>query len=455
MELLDSAITVPMLISRLRLFVGIATVVIIATVASGYVISRSQAAGLAGDINNDGAVNVFDLSSLLSAWSTNSTPADLNGDGVVSIFDLSILLSHWGQTATPTPTAGCTSGTPITITTGGTYSGCYESTDANVAAVSVNTTASVILSHATIIHKGIGVETGASARANLTITDSTFTALDPGTPTHQPCLYADAPAALTAEHNQFTGCQGVLVNAENFTTSPFSVSYNNFTDIGRYGQTDWFAGAVHTQNMTAPGATLNWNRITSHYGKSVSEDVFGLVNTNGSSASPIEVAHNLINGAYPYTGDGTNYAGLAIDLADTGGSYQNAHDNTAVNLAGTGFGAGSGTHIHFTNNKVVSDGLADNGARVNVSYADGFSTWHNSTYPPSGPDLYVTGSTAGLLRWNGTSWERADYYLPVCDPAGACTGNTSLGTVDGSAEQAAITAYEQTVTAAQIVIGPR
>ena len=50
----------------------------------------------AGDINGDGSVNIFDLSTLLSHWGTADTASDLNHDGTVNIFDLSSLLSHWG-----------------------------------------------------------------------------------------------------------------------------------------------------------------------------------------------------------------------------------------------------------------------------------------------------------------------------------------------------------------------
>lgn len=49
-----------------------------------------------GDINQDGSVNIFDLSILLSNYSTTAANCDLNNDGVVNIFDLSILLSHYG-----------------------------------------------------------------------------------------------------------------------------------------------------------------------------------------------------------------------------------------------------------------------------------------------------------------------------------------------------------------------
>lgn len=48
-----------------------------------------------GDLNNDGFVNIFDLSILLARWRTSDAIADINGDGEVNIFDLSILLSNW------------------------------------------------------------------------------------------------------------------------------------------------------------------------------------------------------------------------------------------------------------------------------------------------------------------------------------------------------------------------
>lgn len=49
-----------------------------------------------GDVNNNGTVDIFDLSQLLTNWNrTGVNTSDINGDGNVNIFDLSILLSHW------------------------------------------------------------------------------------------------------------------------------------------------------------------------------------------------------------------------------------------------------------------------------------------------------------------------------------------------------------------------
>jgi len=63
--------------------------------SSSPTLSPSASPSIVGDLNDDGKVNIFDLSILLSSWNTSSATADLNHDGSVNVFDLSILLSHW------------------------------------------------------------------------------------------------------------------------------------------------------------------------------------------------------------------------------------------------------------------------------------------------------------------------------------------------------------------------
>jgi len=96
----------------------------------------SHAATLEGDVNNDGKVNIYDLSVMLSHWNAKYAAADLNNDGVVNSLDLSVLTGHWGQTAsgvtpattstptrTPTPSATPVSGPSGTASPSGSSYG--------------------------------------------------------------------------------------------------------------------------------------------------------------------------------------------------------------------------------------------------------------------------------------------------------------------------------------------
>lgn len=49
------------------------------------------------DFNNDGKVDIQDLSFLLTRWGTADTTADINKDGKVTIIDLSVVLSNWSN----------------------------------------------------------------------------------------------------------------------------------------------------------------------------------------------------------------------------------------------------------------------------------------------------------------------------------------------------------------------
>ena len=58
----------------------------------------SHASGILGDVNNDGVVDILDLSLMARNWGrTGENVADLNNDGVVDILDLSIMAKDWGR----------------------------------------------------------------------------------------------------------------------------------------------------------------------------------------------------------------------------------------------------------------------------------------------------------------------------------------------------------------------
>jgi Lamin Tail Domain len=337
---------------------------------------------------------------------------------------------------------------PLRITSGGIYTGRYQSTVASTPAVTIATSEPVVLSHMTIRHKGSGVF-AQSTRANLTVRNSRFVALAPASGiVEQLDVYAYQPTAFVVEHNSFTDGHGITVGGNNLLTSPFSISYNDFVNVGRYNAVE-LIGPIHTDKVFAPGGTVQWNRSTANYSQSVTEDAFGIYQTNGASGNPIDIGHNLVNGVYPYRGHGSGFTGAAFDLGDGGGSWLYGHDNVAVNYTNVGFAIPSGHDIQHRNSVAVYDGRAGfsgTGPVVSSTFGNGVTTWHNPAYPTSSA-ITVTGMKAGHSRLNG-SWQRSDYNLPIGTTAWCRTSSSSA-----VAERAAVDAFEASARAAGVTIG--
>lgn len=348
----------------------------------------------------------------------------------------------------------CNPGTPITISSGGTYSGCYLSRNASVPAVNITTTSAVTFSRAVIHHKGIGVR-AVDARANLTVQDSVFTAMSPGLPTDQAAMFIYQPIVLTVENNRFTDGHGVTVNGNNLTTSPFSISKNDFVNTGRYNEPACCTHSIWTDKVLAPDGLVEWNRLNQTYGQSIVYDVIETFETNGASGDPLIISRNLVNGSYPYSGDGNDFTGSCINLADDGGSWLTADSNTCVNMANNGVMLGNGDNLVINNNTSVSDGKAgvsDAGSTVSSTFGNGIVAYH---YVPGGAaptNVTVTSNASGHRRWNGSSFEAADYFIPEADTA---SGNTNTSPVNAAAEQAAVDAWEAARVAATVTVGPR
>lgn len=59
--------------------------------------SVGQVTLIAGDINQDGTINILDLAYIAQKYQTQDALADLNGDGEADIFDLSMAAGNYGQ----------------------------------------------------------------------------------------------------------------------------------------------------------------------------------------------------------------------------------------------------------------------------------------------------------------------------------------------------------------------
>jgi T5SS/PEP-CTERM-associated repeat protein len=74
---------------------------------SKLIVLSNFAMHIPGDVNFDGAVNIFDLNLVSQHWGESDSAADANLDGAVDIFDINLISAHWtgGAVLVPEPAA--------------------------------------------------------------------------------------------------------------------------------------------------------------------------------------------------------------------------------------------------------------------------------------------------------------------------------------------------------------
>ena len=114
---------------------------------------------------------------------------------------------------------------PIVITTGGTYSGNWQSTDSKIPAVTVATTAPVVIENAHISSVAGLIKTSV-AGADLTVRNSVALAVNAGVEGQSNGVFVDAssPARLDVENNYVenagAGCWCTAIPAAATDTKP-------------------------------------------------------------------------------------------------------------------------------------------------------------------------------------------------------------------------------------------
>lgn len=343
---------------------------------------------------------------------------------------------------------------PIVITSGGTYTLNVLAPNSTVEAVQIDTTSPVIIQNSLIQHAGVCID-APNTGTQLTVRNNTLTAITPSTSNpEQQAVRSWEPAQLTIEHNDLNFGHGVQVATNSFNgyqTPTLLINYNDYVDVGKLSQPSIYQGAIHLDKVTAPDGKILWNRVTNHYGSSWGEDEFGLANTKGTSGHPIEIAHNLINGIYPISGNGASFTGGAIDLADIAGGYINCHHCYVIGYTNNGIMQPTnapGVTIDWC--VAVYDGIADDGTTT-VSSTFGWGITVANLYDNTGTQSVVTNCRVGHRRWNGGAWESANYQWENQGTQDG-GGNTTMAASSAN-EQAMIAEFEASVVSAGVTIG--
>ncbi len=365
---------------------------------------------------------------------------------------------------------------PLVISSGGTYSGIYSSTDPNVAAITVNTDQPVIIKNSTLTGKGDLIKINGTKGANVTISNVTGTAVDPKVLGFQRGRFV---VGGNVDKLSVTNCTmhgvsyGLLIGGVQMSALKFS--YNLAFDMEDRAS-DGLGGLlpvrptlghfVILQRMTAPnGAEVSWNQMVNVIGNTSMEDTINLYDALGSSSHPISVHDNYLQGAASaattyYTGDGITTDGPGNDGGPETG-YIHIENNQIVHTAGGGIALAAGHDIYASGNRIVSCGRESSGAWYAMPFTNGIDLFNIYESPLYGNNT-ITTSKGGLIRPTADLLPQIADINVNADPAAlnsSMKGNEFTdpclvkGKLDLSAEAAELTYFQAKVSRAGLSLG--
>jgi Ricin-type beta-trefoil lectin domain-like/Bacterial Ig-like domain (group 2) len=329
---------------------------------------------------------------------------------------------------------------PLVITKGGTYSGNWRSTSLSSPAVTVATSAPVIIENSHL-QSPADLISDPTYGTNLTVKNVVGIAVNPNVSGAGAGIFVDVqyPVQVDVENCYFENVRfGVWVRGyagNRNGTQTITILNNRGRNIlglesngsNGYlpGETRWqWAHAIQLSNINlVPGMRIAWNEIINYPYHSLVNENINIYQSGGTPSSPLEFHDNYIQGAYAYNPavDGFNGGGFATDGTSTdtvqnASSYINVYNNQVVDTVGVGIQFGSGHDNVATNNKVISAGLLPNGTKI-PSQNVGLSIYDVYRNIPKGTfyNNNMHGNTVGWMCWAARcAWDgyRNDEYFP-------------------------------------------
>jgi len=269
--------------------------------------------------SNGSSTNVSGVS-----WvSSDARIISISGNGLAegkATGRVSIIASYRGKTASVAIVSSVGeihwSG-PVTITRGGTYSGNWRSTNPRVAAVTVATSAPVIIQNSHVMGPN-DLISDPSYGNNLTVRNVVGIGVNPNVRGQGAGIFVNAqhPALLDVQNCYFENVQfGVWIRGyagnRNGIQTITIINNRGRNILGTEsdgnngtlpGETHWqWAHAFQLGNVNAvPGIQIAWNEIVNYPYQSLVNENVNLFDSSGTVNSPIQFHDNYIQGAYAY-----------------------------------------------------------------------------------------------------------------------------------------------------------
>jgi hypothetical protein len=423
------------------------------------------------------------------AWSSaDPRVVSVSGSGVASgsaTGNVAITARYKGQTASTTISSSMGNiqwSGPLTITQGGTYSGNWKSTDPNTPAVTVATTAPVVIQNSYVTGPNDLIDDPFYGN-NLTVKNVIGLGVNPNVRGQANGLFVDAqnPILLDVENCYFENVQfGVYVrgyggNRDGIQTVTIlnnrgrnllgleSDGNNGYLS----GETNWrWAHAIQLSAMpSVPGIKIAWNEIINYPYQSLVNENVNMFDSGGTSSSPAEFHDNYIQGAYAYNpavdsynGGGFVTDGSAFDTAATASAYHNVYNNQIVGTVNMGIEFSTGHDNVAWNNTVIASGLLPNGTKIpsqNVGIVIDDVYGNIKSGSMYNNDMY--GNTVGWMCWAARcAWDgyRNDEYFPDNNSYYYTNQSISANPITLQAENSEYSTWLAKIGSNGIVVGP-
>jgi len=340
--------------------------------------------------------------------------------------------------------AGVVFSGPITITTGGTYTGNWQSLDPSVPALHIATNQPVTIVNSRFRGPG-DLILGSSGDGNgisLTVQQSCFVGANPnvqgmskGTPIHVYQAVSVRVERCDFDSGGFFGVWVQLYIGDHTPNNTIKILNNRIHNVdGRFSDgnggylttedTGYTHGIILSDVHGVPGIEIAWNQIINEPYQSGVGDSIDIFESSGTPASPMQVHDNYIQGGYeadagrtsefPYYGSAFTTDGFAQTDPALATSFLKIHDNHAVNFGNVGISIAIGHDIEMYANRAISSGQLADGTNITTTYADGVQHFDWQVEPPGMfGNNSVHDNLSGMRRYRNGAWERFDYYFGV------------------------------------------
>ena len=371
-------------------------------------------------------------------WPNNQAPVLSTPGGTADVVSLTTYNSGatWLGVLVGKGYGAVTFSSPITITSGGTYSGNWESLDPAVPAIRINTTAPVIIQNSYIRSRGDCIRTIAS-NANVTVQNCRAYGLNPGVAGTSPGRFfvSEQFNRVIIDNNDIESTAGIYLLDKAGTgteTDAVKIRRNRVKNIdGRQSTGAGFSTSlsniaqfVQLDKVVAGGCEISWNEVINIPGQCATEDLINIYESRGTSTNKIIIHNNFLDGSYPPSAATQGFSGggiIADGANNTSMAWLEVYDNQVVATVNYALAIAAGNNCYMHDNRAVFSGELDDGTDVSATNI-GTYVWNVSG---------LTGFTNNRIDQNVIGWyqrpanTRNDGWYPDC-AVGGCDANSSL-----------------------------